>query len=261
MNKTSSHNIETDATREPDVDIDMISFVVPAHNESEFIEQTLTHIHAAAKALERPYEIIVVNDDSSDDTASMAERCGARVVSVCLRRIGGVRNAGAKAAKGGTLVFVDADTMLPEQTLSTAMNSLTIDTIGGGAAVSFDCKVPWWASAIGWLWNFLSPRFGWAAGCFIFVKREAFESVGGFDESYYVGEELVLSQALKSVGRFVILKTPVITSGRKTISHGCWATTRVFLRLFWLGQKGMTRPDGLSYWYERTGNTAEKNPR
>jgi len=240
------------ATHKANVELDTISFVVPAHNESELIERTLSHIHSAAKALDRPYEIVVVDDDSSDDTASIAQRCGARVVPVCLRRISAVRNAGAKAARGGTLVFVDADTMLPMQTLSTAMDSLAYGTIGGGAAVRFDSTVPWWASAIGWLWNFLSPRKQWAAGCFIFVTRDAFESVDGFDEAYYVGEELVLSQALKSVGLFTILKTPVITSGRTTITHGWWATTRVFMLLLWRGHKGMTRPDGLSYWYDRT---------
>jgi len=245
-------NLNVSIKNEPEDGAGLISFIIPAHNESELIERTISHIISAVKSLDQPYEIIVVNDDSSDDTAAIAERCGARVVSVCLRRISAVRNAGAKEAFGNTFIFVDADTMLPAETLCAAMSSQASGTIGGGAAIHFDCRVPWWAGVLGWLWNVMAPRKSWAAGCFIFVKREAFESVGGFDESYYVGEELVLSQALKRVGRFVILPTPVITSGRKTISHGLWTTTCVFLQLMWHGHKAMKRPDGLEYWYDRS---------
>ena len=73
----------------------MISFIVPAHNEERYLGRTLHSIRAAAAALERPYEIIVVDDASTDGTAAVAESHGARLVQVHLRQISAVRNAGS----------------------------------------------------------------------------------------------------------------------------------------------------------------------
>src|SRR5690242_19303922 len=100
---------------------ELLSFIVPAHNESLEIGPTLRAIRQAASALDRPYEIIVVNDASTDDTAAQAKECGARVIEVQLRKISAVRNAGAQAAKGSIFFFVDADTRISAEALKAAI--------------------------------------------------------------------------------------------------------------------------------------------
>jgi len=104
----------------PDIDAGMISFIVPAYNEERLLGHTLASIHAAAHVLSRPYEIVVVDDASTDSTVAIARQGGARVVSVRLRQIAGTRNAGARAARGSILIFVDADTLVPGRTLAAA---------------------------------------------------------------------------------------------------------------------------------------------
>ena len=83
----------------------MLSFIVPAYNEAHELPRTLAAIRAAADASKEPYEIVVVDDDSTDATAEIAWRAGAMVVSVRHRQIAAVRNAGAKAARGDILFF------------------------------------------------------------------------------------------------------------------------------------------------------------
>src|SRR5688572_27455214 len=86
------------------------SFIVPAHDEAPLIQATLQSIRDAADACGFPYECIVVDDDSTDNTAQVARACGACVVPVAFRHIAATRNAGAAAALGARLCFVDADT-------------------------------------------------------------------------------------------------------------------------------------------------------
>ena len=74
----------------------MISFIVPAHNEEAYLGATLRAIHEAARPSGKSYEIIVVNDASTDDTAPIARQAGAKVLDVNLRKISVVRNAGAR---------------------------------------------------------------------------------------------------------------------------------------------------------------------
>src|SRR5215467_13374571 len=88
----------------------VISFVVPAYNEERLLGRTLAALHSAARALSQPYELVVVDDGSTDRTAAIATAGGATVVSVQFRQIARVRNAGAAAATGEVLIFVDADT-------------------------------------------------------------------------------------------------------------------------------------------------------
>src|SRR5262245_17924048 len=102
----------------------MVSIIVPAHNEAQGLGGTLDALRRAAATLDRPWEIVVVDDASTDGTAQIARDAGARVVAVNLRHIAAVRNAGARAATGDVLVFVDADTVVPPETLTAALRAL-----------------------------------------------------------------------------------------------------------------------------------------
>ena len=88
----------------------MLSFIVPAHDEEAAIATTVRAIRAAAESVQAPFEIIVVDDSSSDRTAALAAAEGAQVLRVERRQIAAARTAGARVARGETFVFVDADT-------------------------------------------------------------------------------------------------------------------------------------------------------
>jgi len=228
----------------------MISFIVPAYNEERLLGATLLALHAAARSLDEPYELVVADDASTDRTAEVAEGSGARVVQIARRQIAAARNAGARAALGDRLVFVDADTIVDEVVVRAAVQALQEGAVGGGAAVRFDGRVPRWA-------NLLLPPVVWAfrvigiaAGCFLFCRRSAFEAVGGFDETLYGAEEIAMSRALKRRGRFVVLRQSVATSGRKLRTYSALEILRMAARLAVRGPSALRSREGLELWYE-----------
>lgn len=241
----------------------MISFIVPAHDEARLIAATLVSIHDAARACSvpcesMPYEIVVVDDNSSDGTAAIAERNGARVVPVQYRHIAATRNAGAKAAVGETLVFVDADTIIDATVLGAALAQLRDGAVGGGAAVRLRGNPNWRERG---LVNLLVPAFRLARiapGCFVFCTRAAFDACGGFDESYYAGEDVAISRALARQGRFVILREAVWTSDRKLRTF----SLRDHLRLVWTfllhGRRSLRSREHLKLWYDRRRNDQDR---
>ena len=101
----------------------MVSFIIPAHNEEALLGRTLESISLAARKIAIPFEIIVVDDASEDQTAALARTAGATVVSVQLRPLSAVRTAGARFSQGDVLLFVDADPLLPPRTLRVALAS------------------------------------------------------------------------------------------------------------------------------------------
>lgn len=227
----------------------MLSFVIPAYNEERYLGATLAAIHAAAREAGEPYEIVVANDASSDATAAVAERGGARVVTVDKRQIAATRNAGARAASGDMLIFVDADTTVNAALVTEAVAAMRAGAAAGGAPVRFD-RSPLWVRA---LMVLLLPLFRlakWAAGCFMFTTREAFEKTGGFDERYYAAEEIVFSRAVKRHGRFVMLRSFVTSSARKLDHHTPWQVLWLFLRIA-AGGLGAARKRGAAtaFWY------------
>jgi glycosyltransferase involved in cell wall biosynthesis len=228
----------------------MLSFVVPAYNEERLLEGTLAAIHAAAREVGIAYEIVVADDASTDGTASIAATAGARVVRVEHRKISATRNSGARAALGERLVFVDADTHINAAVLRAAMAALDAGAVGGGAHVAFDGEAPPWGHVtIRWVIGFMR-LFRWAAGCFIFCTREAFEAVGGFDERHFAAEEIELSRALKRRGRFLILPEYVTTSARKFVHYSLWRTLVMITRMGLRGPAGARRRDLASFWYD-----------
>jgi len=227
----------------------VISFVVPAYNEERLIGRTLDAIHTAARELARPYEVIVVDDTSTDATASVAREHGARVVGVRFRQIARVRNAGASAATGDVLIFVDADTLVPPATLRATAAALDRGAIGGGASVYIDGRLPLWVRLFMIPFRFAFRIGRLAAGCYVFSRRSQFEAVGGFDEQLFAAEELALSRALGRRGRFVVLREPVITSGRKVRTHSLREVTHLFLRVLRHGTRPLKSRDDLTLWY------------
>lgn len=231
----------------------MLSFVVPAYNEERLLGATLQAIHGAAKPLGIAYEIVVADDASTDATAAIAEEAGARVVRVEHRQISATRNSGARSAGGERFIFVDADTQVSEAAVRAALAAMDAGAVGGGAAVQFDATAPRWCH-LGVKVVMGVMRLGrWAAGCFIFCTREAFEAAGGFDERHFAAEEIVLSNALKRRGRFVILEEFVTTSPRKFLSRTPWQTVRLTLRLLLRGMWGVRGARGrenTAFWYD-----------
>jgi glycosyltransferase involved in cell wall biosynthesis len=228
----------------------LISFIIPAYNEEALLGCTLKQLKLAADASRREYEIIVVDDASTDRTAEIAQSHDVRVVSVSYRHIAAVRNAGAREARGEILIFVDADTLLPERTLLAALDELDRGAVGGGSVVQLDEKPPFLPNLYFTMFNLLWKPLKYAAGCFLFAKRAGFDAAGGFDERYYASEEIWLSRALKAQGRFVIVKEAVITSGRKAKLYKPNQLFALAIRLLFKGPKGWQKREGLGLWYD-----------
>jgi glycosyltransferase involved in cell wall biosynthesis len=193
----------------------MISFVIPAYNEELELSSTIAAIRHAAAGTAQPYEIIVVDDGSTDATAQVADRAGARVISINRRQIAAARNAGASVTQGKYLFFVDADTRINGMHVTEAITALEAGYSGGSARVVTDGFVPLWGRIF--LRTFCSIYFGLnlGAGAFLFTTRRNFDATGGFDEQYFIGEEVYFSLALRKLGRFNVLRNPILTSGRK----------------------------------------------
>lgn len=225
----------------------MISIIIPAYNEELVLGGTLRAVRESADAVGDPYELIVVDDGSTDRTADVARAHGARVVAVNVRHIAAARNAGAKVAIGDLLVFVDADTLVPPPVLHGAVMAFRAGAVGGGSAARLDSNDPRWGPAIMVAASWIMRTAGWAAGCFVYVRADVFRRVGGFDERYFASEEIHLSRAVKKHGRFVILREPVITSGRK---GRLFTGRQVFVQFASALRPGtLKRRDRLEIWY------------
>jgi glycosyltransferase involved in cell wall biosynthesis len=208
------------------------SIVLPAYNEEALLPATLGALREAMAAVPLRGEVVVCDNNSTDRTASAARAAGARVVFEPVNQISRARNAGARAARGRFLVFVDADTLVPAPLLRDALLALASGhACGGGAAVEMEGVTTAAARRMVWLWNAVSRGRRLAAGSFVFARRDAFDAVGGFSERVYASEEIWLSRAVKRWGRkrgmpFLILRDhPVVTSGRKAR----WYPTPVIL--------------------------------
>lgn len=227
----------------------MISFIVPAHNEARWLGATLESIGKSASGLSERFEIIVVDDDSTDDTAGIARRGGAVLVQVQYRQIAAVRNAGARAAQGNRFFFVDADTLANPAAVRAGLAAMDAGAVGGGCFFRFDGKLPFWARVIYPPAAMLGCALKLAGGCFLFCKRDAFEAVGGFDERLFASEELTFLAALKRRGRVVVPRPRVVTSGRKI--RGLTAAMGFGLLFHWLrnGEASLWSRVGLDVWY------------
>lgn len=235
-----------------------LSVLIPAYNEERHIGRALASVKAAlAAAGVSDYEIVVCDNNSSDATGKLAAEAGARVVYEPHNQIARARNAAARAARGEWFVFMDADSELSADLVEATLLCIRSKGTGaGGALVEFDRNGLGWHVEFGVRsWNVISRTMGWAAGSYIFCRREAWEETGGFNEDWYAAEEIVFSRALKRWCRERGLRFEIITasrlrtSARKVDSYSFW---RLIGLLGGLALPGALKSqERCHYWYQR----------
>lgn len=240
----------------------LISIVVPAFNEERLITECLVAIQQAIAACDTQheeafsFETIVVDNNSTDATASLAADAGARVVFEPINQIARARNAGAAEASGDWLLFIDADSRLSAELLNDILALIqTGGFVGCGSYMRMD-GIPWWAQFTLQAWNRLSRMMGWAAGALVLCRADAFNDVGGFNQDMYAAEEIDLSQRLKKWGRvrglkFAILRNhPHQTSGRKMQLYSFAELSGQLLRLCLRPWRSLRDKSRLALWYD-----------
>jgi glycosyltransferase involved in cell wall biosynthesis len=239
----------------------MISFIVPAHNEQADLGRTLQAIHDSARVVGQPYEIIVVDDASTDATTEIARQNNAAVVPVNHRQIAATRNSGGRAARVERLFFVDADTTINPRAVASALRCMDQGAVGGGAPTVFDGALPLYARLLAFFLVMGARFVGFTGGAFMFCTREAFHATGGFDERLYCSEEGAMALALKREGRFVVLWERVLTSGRRfRVMSGLQLMARVG-RLIFSPFKALTQRSSVEkIWYDSNREADDKMP-
>ncbi|MGD7036368.1 TIGR04283 family arsenosugar biosynthesis glycosyltransferase [Methylotuvimicrobium buryatense] len=221
------------------------SIIIPTLNEQTSIVECLGKL----QHLREHAEIIVSDGGSSDRTVALAEDLADLVLTGSVGRAKQM-NRGAKHAHGEVLIFLHADTVLPEQALNSISQALNEGACWGRFDIRL-CGSHVMLKVIAALMNLRSRWTGIATGDqAIFVHRKAFDSVGGFPDIALM-EDIALSKSLKNWSKPACLSARVVSSGRRWESYGIYRTILLMwsLRLrYFLG----SHPETLAYLY-RTG--------
>lgn len=235
----------------------LYSVIIPAYNEEALLPRTLSLLAAAMSSLGAAGEVIVVDNNSTDATAELARRAGARVVSEPVNQISRARNAGARAATTGRFVFLDADTLPSAELLAAAMAKLDAGSAGGGAFIELAIDGPAspahrFLPALSWL----LMKMGICGGSFMFCRRDAYEDIGGFSEKVFAAEDVFMSRALRSWGKKnrrsfdILVDTPIRSSDRKLHLHSP-AKLSFYLLLFAVFPFAVRYKSFCRLWYHR----------
>jgi glycosyltransferase involved in cell wall biosynthesis len=210
----------------------MISIVIPAHNEQNYLRETLDALQQQTYGW---LEVIVVANGCSDRTAEIARGRCHRLIVLSKKNLGLARNLGARMARGEVLLFLDADTVLDSTALHHIARAFTPDCAGGtvkGKPSKADPRYRF----LYFLKNLLH-RSGLHPGSsgVILCWKEHFVRVGGFDEGLEVRENSHLIRRLLRYGRYKYVgAVTASTSMRRFESEGfarvAWLWARVWLQ-------------------------------
>jgi glycosyltransferase involved in cell wall biosynthesis len=241
------------------VDSPRLSFIIPAHNESQSILACIQSIQQLSDALRAggwTWEIVVAADSCQDNTADLARSAGAIVTEVAHRQIAATRNSGAAASRGDWLFFIDADTLVSESAVLASCKNLEKGFAGGGALFRFDRPAPLYARmAEPLLWAFCLLS-NYSGGCFIYCQRTVFDAVGGFDRTLFAAEELAFATSVKRRGKFRVVPHTVTTSARKLRLYSAKELLGMVWRILWRGPSVLNDRKNLELWYERRNETS-----
>lgn len=185
----------------------MISVIIPAYNEETYIAKTLESIPSDV-------EKIVVCNGCTDNTFSIAKKYADKIFVLNEKSVSKARNFGASQATGSKFVFIDADVELSKDTLDKIKNSKF--TIGTTKVKPDNNKL------IPNIHMFFKSYIHYLGTCtgLIFIDKELFVSIGGFDESLSIKEDGKLLRLAKKKGNFGVVNSKIINSTRRFQKEG-----------------------------------------
>ena len=229
-----------------------VSIVIPVRNDATALDRTLEYLE---RTVPGAVEIVVA--------ASGARAATERVVGSRARLLwpdGSTRarlmNAGAAAATGDALFFLHADSFPPPDAIALIRGVLTDPRAVGGAFEHRFAEPIFSLRAITWI-NRIRYRLtrNYYGDQGIFVRAAAFRAAGGYPDVALM-EDLMLSQRLRRSGRYRLVTTPLVTSGRRFLVRGPW---RTFFFIVWLLFLHTLRLDTQRY-AERWRGPADRTP-
>lgn len=246
-----------------------ISVVVPAYNEEAYLADALEAFRTQELADE--FELLVVDNASTDRTAAIAKEMGARVVYESRQGVAHAREAGFRAAAGELIATTDADTVVPPDWLATITHHFSeqpkLVALGGPVSYAFNERVLQEVidRAIPLLHEidrFVHQGKPHLVGANLAVRRQAFDQIGGFRTDLSLGEDLDLAHRLQAFGTVHFLPTlRVKTSDRRLRSGGplvIWRYLQNYLLVTKPGQPLRRRVEQL---LTRPFGTSAKTPR
>lgn len=205
----------------------MLSIIVPVLDEARGIAATLESLAAARAA---GAEVVVVDGGSRDETRRIAAPLADKVIAAPRGRAAQM-NAGARAARGDILLFLHADTLLPQGAVAQVSAALQP---GAAAWGRFDVAIAGADPLLALVAMLMNARSRWSGIATgdqaIFVRRAVFEAAGGFP-AIPLMEDVALSKALARWSRPACLHDRVVTSARRWERHGTWRTIVLMWRL------------------------------
>ncbi len=233
------------------------SLIIPAYNEERLLGRLLDSVDVA-RTTYRPddaIEVIVADNASTDRTAAIAATRDCRVIPVERRIIAAVRNAGARAARGEFLAFLDADAQVHPDTFVEIDRTLATGRVVAGAT---GARLERWSTGIALTYAMIIPIVfltGMDTGV-VFCRKEDFEAIGGYDESRLVAEDVAFLWALRRLGKTRgqrlarATRAKVVASTRKFDEFGDWHFFRMAIEASrHLMRRDLTRFTD-KYWYK-----------
>lgn len=199
-----------------------ISVVIPAYNEEEFLPLALESLNK--QNFVGFYEIIVVDNGSTDGSREVAEKMGATVVSEPHHGVAFARQRGFQMARGDIIASTDADSIVPEDWLNKIYSVFNkcpeISGISGSIELfgSKSLKVALVNIFVPFLkfFSWILAGRGYFCGANFAVRKSAFEKAGGFNKSLTMGEDIELASRVRKIGKILFLSDlKVITSARR----------------------------------------------
>jgi uncharacterized protein len=242
----TKHFLETYAWRWTDAQPIRCSVIIPTLNEREFLPQTLR----ALAEHQWIHEVIFADGGSTDGTREwLAAQNFARIVDAPAGK-GNQINRGAQAASGDALLILHADCQLPPDAGERIASALESQSVAGGCfEVRFNASKPRSLKMVAAGINFRCHLTKAATGDQgIFVRGRVFKQVGGCPD-WPLFEDVELVHRMKKVGRFAVLRSPLLVSPRRHLARGVFRTVLLIyaLRLaFWFGVSPFT----LKKWFD-----------
>ena len=237
-----------------------ISLVIPAFNEREHLPRLLDSIALARQRFlpgSDEVEVVLADNASTDETASIARERGCEVVRVEKRSIAAARNGGARASRSDVLAFVDGDSQIHPETFNAIEQTLGSGRVVIGATgFRYDrMSLSMWVQFLPGM-HFL--RLAKLDSGVVFCRRADWEAVGGFEEDRLVAEDIQFQTAMKRLGRargqdFARAKGVLtLSSARKFDRYGDWYfVTNALGAVRWLVTgRGTFARFIKRYWYE-----------